>query len=78
MSLVCTDCSGDVLRFFVGETVRYRHAVAGIDHAPMPIDVSASKSGQEPARAPNRVVRVDSSCPPSAAGTSLVPEGQSP
>jgi hypothetical protein len=32
----CTQCGGDVVRLFVGTTVKYVHAVKGIDHGPLP------------------------------------------
>lgn len=39
MSLICKECSGDVVRFFVGPIEKTKHAVPGIDHGPIPIEV---------------------------------------
>ena len=44
----CSKCGGDVIRFYVGDYLKYRHAVPGADHAPMP----AAPRSQLHAKAP--------------------------
>jgi hypothetical protein len=62
----CTQCGGDVVRLFVGTTVKYVHAVKGIDHGPLPATPRSQPQPTSPTSRPteaaspaSRVARAD-------------------
>lgn len=68
MTFICSDCLGDVERLFVGTTVKYVHAVKGIDHGPTPYEVPVPQSGQQtvPPTASTSARIAGSAVPPTA------------